>query len=92
MCKARIRLEIEIKIGLEFNQSEEKKPISGLVGWPPFGHSSIRHQPQRPVPRGFPLFKRCECLVVNCNVGKQAPLVKISCVPFVNKKNLDKES
>jgi len=25
ICKARIRLEIEIKIGLEFNQSKEKK-------------------------------------------------------------------
>jgi len=29
--KARIRLEIEIEIGLEFNQSEERKPISSLV-------------------------------------------------------------
>jgi len=27
--KVRIRLEIEIKIGLEFNHSEERKPISG---------------------------------------------------------------
>jgi len=29
--KAHIRLEIEIEIGLEFNQSEERKPISSLV-------------------------------------------------------------
>jgi len=28
--RSRIRLEIEIEIGLEFNQSEERKPISSL--------------------------------------------------------------
>jgi len=27
VSKARIRLKIEIEIGLEFNQSEERKPI-----------------------------------------------------------------
>jgi len=31
--KARIRLEIETEIGLEFNQSEERKPISSLVNF-----------------------------------------------------------
>jgi len=31
--KTRIRLEIEIEIGLEFNQSEERKPILGLVNF-----------------------------------------------------------
>jgi len=34
ICKARIRLEIEIEIGLEFNQlEEERKPISSLVNF-----------------------------------------------------------
>jgi len=32
-----------------------------------------RHS-QQPVPRGFPLFKRCEWVVIKCNVGKRAPL------------------
>jgi len=37
----------------------------------PFGHGSIgHHQPQRPVPRSFPLFKRCEWLVSNRFVSK----------------------
>jgi len=41
----------------------------------PFTHVAIdRSHTQQPVPRGFPLFKRCEWLVVNCNVGKRAPL------------------
>jgi len=31
--KARTRLKIEIEIGLEFNQSEERKPISSLVNF-----------------------------------------------------------
>jgi len=31
--KARITLRIEIKIGLEFNQSEERKLVSGLVNF-----------------------------------------------------------
>jgi len=31
------------------------------------------HQPQRPVPRGFPLFKRCEWLVSNRFVSKWRP-------------------
>jgi len=31
LSKARIRLKIEIVIELEFNQSEEKKPVSSLV-------------------------------------------------------------
>jgi len=30
-CKARIRLESEIEIGLKFNQLEERKPISSLI-------------------------------------------------------------
>jgi len=31
-----------------------------------FGHGSTgHHQPQRPVPRNFPLFKRCEWLVID---------------------------
>jgi len=37
-----------------------------LNGSVPFGHGSIgHHQPQRPVPRSFPLFKRCEWLFVS---------------------------
>jgi len=40
----------------------------------PFAHVAINHNhSQQPMPRGFPLFKRCEWLVVNCNVGKWAP-------------------
>jgi len=31
--KTRIRLEIGIEIGLEFNQSKERKLISGLVNF-----------------------------------------------------------
>jgi len=30
-AKARIRPEIKIEIGLEFNESEERKPISSLA-------------------------------------------------------------
>jgi len=39
-----------------------------------FGHGSIgHHQPQQPVLRGFPLFKRCEWLVFNRFVSKRRP-------------------
>jgi len=42
----------------------------------PFAHVAINHShSQQPVPRGFPLFKRYEWLVVNCNVGKRAPMI-----------------
>jgi len=42
----------------------------------PFAHVAIDHShSQQPVPRGFPLFKRCEWLVLNCNVAKRASLV-----------------
>jgi len=45
------------------------------VGSVPFAHVAIDHSySQQPVPRGFSLFKRCEWLVVNCNVGKRTPL------------------
>jgi len=41
----------------------------------PFAHVAIDYNhSQQPVPKGFPVFKRCEWLVVNCNVGKRAPL------------------
>jgi len=30
-CEARIRLQIEIEFGLEFDQSKERKPIWSLV-------------------------------------------------------------
>jgi len=47
-----------------------------LWGASTFAHVAIDHShSQQPVPRGFPLFKRCEWLVVNCNVDKQAPLL-----------------
>jgi len=36
-----IRLEIEIEIGLEFNQSEERKPISSLVNFALIGQNPI---------------------------------------------------
>jgi len=37
-----------------------------------FAHVAIDHShSQRPVPRGFPLFKRCEWLINNCNVAKR---------------------
>jgi len=39
-------------------------------------HVAIDHShSQQPVPRDFPLFKSCEWLI-NCNVGKWAPLVR----------------
>jgi len=44
------------------------------VGSVPFAHIAIDHNhSQQPVPKDFPLFKRCEWLVVNCNVDKRAP-------------------
>jgi len=42
--KARIRLKIEIKIGLEFNQSEERKLVSGLVNFALIGQTPIKSQ------------------------------------------------
>jgi len=39
--KARIRLEIKIEIGLEFNQSEKRKPISSLVNFALIGQNPI---------------------------------------------------
>jgi len=44
-----------------------ERPVCYVV----IGHSHS----QQPVPRSFPLFKRCEWLVVNCNVGKRALLM-----------------
>jgi len=32
-CKIRIRLETEIEIGLEFNQSDERKPLLCLMNF-----------------------------------------------------------
>jgi len=40
----RIRLENEIKIGLEFNQSEEEKSISSLVNFALIGQNRIQSQ------------------------------------------------
>jgi len=43
----------------------------------PFADAVIGHrQSQRPVPKVFPLFTRCEWLVVNRNVAKRAPLLQ----------------
>jgi len=39
--KAHNRLEIKIEIGLEFNQSEERKPISSLVIFALIGQNPI---------------------------------------------------
>jgi len=39
--KARITLEIGIEIRLEFNQSEERKPISSLVNFALIGQNTI---------------------------------------------------
>jgi len=39
--KARIRLEIKIKIRLEFNQLEERKPNSSLVNFALIGQNPI---------------------------------------------------
>jgi len=42
------------------------------MGRHPFTHVAIDHShSQQPVLRGFPLFKRCEWLVGNCNVAKR---------------------
>jgi len=43
-CKTRIRLEIEIEIGLEFNQSEERKPISSLMNFALIGQNPVQSQ------------------------------------------------
>jgi len=42
--KTRIRLEIEIKIGLEFNQSEERKLILSLMDFALIGQNPIQSQ------------------------------------------------
>jgi len=42
MCKARIRLEIGTEIGLEFNQSEKRKSVSGLVNFALIGQNPIQ--------------------------------------------------
>jgi len=39
--KAHIKLEIEIEIGLEFNQSGGRKPISSLVNFALIGQNPI---------------------------------------------------
>jgi len=44
--KAGIRLEIKIEIRLEFNQSEERKPISSLVNFALIGQIPIQSQSQ----------------------------------------------
>jgi len=41
ICKARIRLEIEIEIGLEFNQLKERRPISSLMNFALIGQNPI---------------------------------------------------
>jgi len=52
--------------------------IDGSV---PFAHVAIDHShSQQSVPRGFLLFKHCEWLVVNCNVGKRASLHSNRCL------------
>jgi len=42
--KARIRLEIGIEIGLDFDQSEGRKPISSLVYFALIGQNPIQSQ------------------------------------------------
>jgi len=42
----RLEIEIEIEIGLVFNQSEERKPISSLVNFALIGQNSIQSQSQ----------------------------------------------
>jgi len=44
--KARIRLKIEIEIGLKFNQSKERKPITSLVNFALIGQNLIQSQSQ----------------------------------------------
>jgi len=39
--KAHIRLKIEIEIGLKFNQSKERKPISSLVNFALIGQNQF---------------------------------------------------
>jgi len=46
MNKARIRLKIEIEIGLKFNQSKERKPISSLMNFVLIGQNPIQSQSQ----------------------------------------------
>jgi len=42
--KVRITLEIVIEIRLEFNQSEERKPVSDLVNFALIGQNPIQSQ------------------------------------------------
>jgi len=45
-----------------------------ILGSAPFDHGPIDHNhSQQPVPKGFPLFKRCEWLVINRTVVKWIP-------------------
>jgi len=51
-----------------------KKYMHTIKGSASFDHGPIDHShSQQPVPRGFPLFKRCEWLVVNRTVVKRNP-------------------
>jgi len=45
-AKTHIRLKIEIEIGLKFNQSKERKPISSLVNFALIGQNLIQSQSQ----------------------------------------------
>jgi len=55
----------------------------------PIDHVSIgHHPPQRPVPRGFPLFKRCEWLVSNRFVSKRRPPVEKQCYALLRDPKL----
>jgi len=55
------------------------------AGSVPFEHGSIgHHQPQQPVPRGFPLFKRYEWLVFNWFVSKRKPSLRVYWSPVLD--------
>jgi len=60
----------------KFHIEGNKFNTESNIGIVPFAHVAIDHShSQQPVPKGFPLFKRCEWLMVNCNLDKGVPIV-----------------
>jgi len=65
------KLYVEQLVKILTNQQKESDERLTSFGRGSFGHGIGHHQPQRPVPRGFPLFKHCEWLVFNRFVSKR---------------------
>jgi len=61
-AKARIRLENEIEIGLEFNQSEGRKPISSLVNFALIGQDPIKANWYKVIGLSFSVLRFLHCV------------------------------